>query len=455
MLIINQPVKLREDILPTELEIYKHYLYLNSEKLKTGEWTTNTPLAKKVKLLMADVSALWSKTGIPFLLVGFQGERRIMALITRCKKLNKVAIEKRGEMFAQDLNVLFDVASCKHEVICSCSKADQVPPTWKEFLNDQRGQRQMVGVLSDRSLTLRTAKSREKAVEESREIIRYNSEEIKRKNRKEEERKRREQENIEKLLSKAPIELEDVELEDEEDNEISKDTTDDTDTYWEDVEEEQTKSKYYNTISLKNFARECERYGVSNRAGAKIGNGLLRDLGMVRKNNKELIICPSKLRRERKKWGAILEKEEMAKKLPQGFYTDGKKVPTLVRHTVENKIQVPGRTGRAAYRTVTKTSNILEVEDHYPVLAEPGGSYITHMTPEEGTGYALAKEIVDVINERKIDIRVIGMDGCAQVNKILVMGAGGGRKLRYFDILGQKISHFSQNSPYFTKNRPK
>ena len=141
-----------------------------------------------------------------------------MALITRCKKLNKVAIEKRGEMFAQDLNVLFDVASCKHEeVICSCSKADQVPPTWKEFLNDQRGQRQMVGVLSDRSLTLRTAKSREKAVEESREIIRYNSEEIKRKNRKEEERKRREQENIEKLLSKAPIELEDVELEDEED----------------------------------------------------------------------------------------------------------------------------------------------------------------------------------------------------------------------------------------------
>ena len=166
-------------------------------------------------------------------------------MITRCKKLNKVAMEKRGEMFAQDLNVLFDVSSCKHEeVICSCSKADQVPPTWKEFLNDQRGQRQMVGVLSDRSLTLRTAKSREKAVEEAKEIIRYNSEEIKRKKRKEEDRIRKEQENIEKLLSKAPIELEDVELEDEEDNEISKDTTEDTETDWEDVEEDQTKTKY-------------------------------------------------------------------------------------------------------------------------------------------------------------------------------------------------------------------
>ena len=227
-----------------------------------------------------------------------------------------------------------------------------------------------------------------------------------------------------------------MELEDEEDNEISKDTTDDTDTDWEDVEEEQTKSKYYNTISLKNFARECERYGVSNRAGAKIGNGLLRDLGMVKKNNKELLICPSKLRRERKKWGAALEKEEITKKLPQGFYTDGKKVPTLVRHTVENKIQVPGRTGRAAYRTVTKTSNILEVEDHYPVLAEPGGSYITHMTPEEGTGYALAKEIVDVINERKMDIRVIGMDGCA-VNTGIHNGA-----IRWVEVMvGQALQH--------------
>ena len=149
------------------------------KKINTGEWTTNTPLNKKVKLLMADVSALWSKTGIPFLLVGFQGERRIMALIIRCKKLNKVAMEKRGEMFAQDLNVLFDVSCCKHEeVVCSCSKADHVPPTWKEFFNDQRGQRQMVGVLSDRSLTLRTAKSRERAVEEAKEIIKYNSEEI-------------------------------------------------------------------------------------------------------------------------------------------------------------------------------------------------------------------------------------------------------------------------------------
>ena len=46
----------------------------------------------------------------------------------------------------------------------------------------------------------------------------------------------------------------------------------------------------------------------------------------------------------------------------------------------------------------------------------------------------------------------LGLDGYqAQVNKVVVMGAGGSRKLRYFDIFGQQICHFSQKSPYLTK----
>ena len=66
---------------------------------------------------------------------------------------------------------------------------------------------------------------------------------------------------------------------------------------------------------------------------------------------------------------------------------------------------MPGGRGRAAYRTVSSTSNRLVVEDHYPVVAEPSGKYVTHITPEDGTGLALAKEIVAVIRERKANIR--------------------------------------------------
>ena len=179
-----------------------------------------------------------------------------------------------------------------------------------------------------------------------------------------------------------------------------------SDSEWEDIEDDENEStNSYNTISLRNFSRECDRYCVSDRAGAKIGNGLLKDLGLVKKGDTDRLICPSKLRRERAKWGAKLDEEARSVKLPGGLYTDGKRVPTLVRQTTETRVRVPGGRGKAAYRTVISTSNKLVVEDHYPVLAEPGGKYVTHMTPEDGTGLALAKEIVAVIRERKVTIR--------------------------------------------------
>ena len=87
---------------------------------------------------------------------------------------------------------------------------------------------------------------------------------------------------------------------------------DDSDSEWEDIEEAKSKdaSKRYNTWSLKHFAQECDRYCISDRAGAKIGNGLLKDLGIVHK-----LICPSKVRRERAKWGARVEKESACSKI--------------------------------------------------------------------------------------------------------------------------------------------
>ena len=155
---------------------------------------------------------------------------------------------------------------------------------------------------------------------------------------------------------------------------------------WEDIEEVKESTKSYNTLSLKHFASEVDRYCISDRAAAKIGNGLLKDLGIVRKGVTDKLICPSKLRRERAKWGAKLDREARAEQLPGGLYSDGKRVPTLIRQTHETKVRVPGRRGKAAYRTVYSISNKVVVEDHYPVVAEPGGKYVTHVTPEDGTG---------------------------------------------------------------------
>ena len=238
---------------------------------------------------------------------------------------------------------------------------------------------------------------------ETRELVRFKVEEAARKEKRRKELLKKSNEDVELLFAKVPVEHDHSDGQEK----SGESGVDDSDSEWEDIEEAKTKaaSKSYNTWSLKHFAQECDRYCISDRAGAKIGNGLLKDLGIVHKGSTDKLICPSKVRRERAKWGARLEKESASVQLPGGLYTDGKRVPTLVRQTTDNKVQVPGGRGKKAYRTVSSTSNQLVIEDHYPVVAEPGGHYITHLTPENGTGHALAKEIVDVVRERKAPVR--------------------------------------------------
>ena len=52
------------------------------------------------------------------------------------------------------------------------------------------------------------------------------------------------------------------------------------------------------------------------------------------------------------------------------------------------------------------------IEDHYPIAVEPGGNYLTHVTPENGQGQALALELDDIVREKGIQLKVIGRDGC-------------------------------------------
>ena len=116
---------------------------------------------------------------------------------------------------------------------------------------------------------------------------------------------------------------------------------------------------------------------MSDRVAAKVANGLLMDLGLVKKGRTKMLMCPAKVRRERQKWGRNLEKERKNMQLPGGFYTDGKKCPTLVRDAVKMKVRMPGRRGKGSYKIVTTVSNKIEIQDHYPVISEPGGPSYT------------------------------------------------------------------------------
>ena len=81
---------------------------------------------------------------------------------------------------------------------------------------------------------------------------------------------------------------------------VNKEEVTDSDSEWEDEEEEKNTPEY-NTIQLCNFSREVDRYKISNRAAAKLGNGILKDLKLVTKKNTRLLLCPRKVRQEREK----------------------------------------------------------------------------------------------------------------------------------------------------------
>ena len=115
----GEPAKLRDYILPTEKDIYKHYRYLNNVRVRSGEWNQHTSFSEKVKFVGSEVAAIWDRTGIPHALSGkckvrAKWERRVTTIIIRGRKLNMVAMYKRGDDFGQEHNILFDVALRPH-----------------------------------------------------------------------------------------------------------------------------------------------------------------------------------------------------------------------------------------------------------------------------------------------------------------------------------------------------
>ena len=108
-----------------------------------------------------------------------------------------------------------------------------------------------------------------------------------------------------------------------------------------------------------------------------------------------------------------MEQKHSSQSTLKGLYADGKKVPTLVRETTSTRVAVVGKRGKAARRVVKTTGNKLRIQDHYPIISEPGSEYVTHVTPKSGTGRDLSLELEAVVREREQLPDVAGMDGCS------------------------------------------
>ena len=95
---------------------------------------------------------------------------------------------------------------------------------------------------------------------------------------------------------------------------------------------EETSATSQNRTALRNLSLLCERFNVSNRVGAALGTGALKDHGLVTDTDTKFVIDRSKLRRERNKYRREIQaEEEKLFGLVDSIYVDGRKDATQSR----------------------------------------------------------------------------------------------------------------------------
>ena len=80
---------LPDGCLPTELQIYQHFLHLEKVKIESGEWNNYTSLITKAKLVSLGISEQWDKTSIPHEDWSGRKGKRVERLITSVRNFKK------------------------------------------------------------------------------------------------------------------------------------------------------------------------------------------------------------------------------------------------------------------------------------------------------------------------------------------------------------------------------
>ena len=362
--VFGYPGPIPENQLPTKLDLYNHYRMLRNENSKS----TRDDIAKE---LTEVIVRIYEKSSIPTI-----SEIKIKQYINSCvierakyhgKSIQNKQQPDRIQDIISEFNVLFDISSCKcpiEEGNCFCSFDKKIPGREWPFLLDQRNARKLFISSLDRSTT---------------------SKNISTQKRKEAQFEREERELKRQLLDQPSQEFLECDFEEVESYQPS---TSNNNKY--------TRNHY----QLRNLAVMCDRYQISDRAGAAIANAVLQDYGIITPDENSLIIDRNKLHRSRFSVRRDLA-NEAHKNISDisAIYFDGRKDPT--------RVLVEREDGNLHQDTAN--------EEHYTVLSEPGNQYIAHLTPSSGKAKDITRELVDLCRERNSDLKAVGADG-ARVN---------------------------------------
>ena len=102
---------------------------------------------------------------------------------------------------------------------------------------------------------------------------------------------------------------------------------------------------------------------------------------------------------EKQKYGAVIRnKEQELFEFVDSIFVDGRKDATM------RMVEVNGNYHR---QTV--------IEEHYVIVGEPNAFYLSHVMPEDGTGYKIATSIYSAIKDTALEqkLKIVGSDGTA------------------------------------------
>jgi hypothetical protein len=395
------PTKFSQTQLPTLKDVYLHSLAVKDELKSNG--TSQTAQSVVAAQVASDVEAVWVRASVPIISHKAVREKVIRCVLNKARQLSKFSSTRRcaEAIHAKDFDVLFDIATCRCDLVhgekCYCSKSRKIPSLEIPFLLDQRGSRRMHigGIDAQTTSTIRKKIRRCEAFDKqvSREKARMKS-----------------SQSVKRTLDNDDRDDDDDNNNDDDDDDNNSDNNgdnnndnnNDSNSTSSSDEEQLLKCSSATSeqmrFSLPLLAAECDRYQVSNRAGAALVNAALRDLGLVTADDRYLLIDHSKLRRERLKHRQAISTEQQVMLQEHeitSFYFDGRIDLTLCLISNDD-----GSVKRSKCR-----------EDHYVILSEPGNQYINHVTPNSSKAKDVAKEIIDTYRSVNGNLKVIGCDG--------------------------------------------
>ena len=351
-----------ENTLPTKADVIRHFLYIKHvDKIRFRK--------KIVDPMILFLKNVWDKASIPSLSMQHI-DNLIKKMLdfydnlvydhNRNRQLT-ISHKENVDKFINDCQNLFDIATCKCYVNkCVCSIERKVFPLELSFLQDQRTERKMVIGPVDTKMT--------------QEI----NSKIQRKQK------------LQTYYSKIADDDSHNTVSNTVDLELPSSTETQSSSIVKPINDQMRKH-------LPTVARECDRYGASDRMAAAIVSATLQDFGIITDTSSTNIVDRNKIRRARSGNRKQLQNSSILSL--ESLYFDGKKDLTKF---IENK-------GGKNYYTTKQ-------EEHYVMIQEPCSEYIGHVSPSSGTSADIFQSMISFFAEKNIPLDNLSVVGCDGTN---------------------------------------